>query len=315
MHNEIVTNVALHHIIPGANDRTAFDPKALQELADSIHDNGLAQPITLRPGFLCTTCESFVSDEPERCPACGHESFENVYQIVAGERRFRACKLLKLDDIPAIVRPLTDEQAAAIMLAENTSRADLDPIDEASAYQARIEHFGWSIEDCARQAGVSEIRGQFRIKLLKLRPSLQELVRKNILTLGYAQILADASLDTDRQQSAVTHLNANPNPTPGWFRKEVYRLADEQDQGALFEALPLLGGELAATAPALLIPEPPTPGTCTPPQHGRTLREIVAGQIAFWQDAAESWANLGKPFKKQECQAAAKALQLAFAAI
>lgn len=307
--------IAVAQIIPGANDRTAFDARALQELAASIRDNGLAQPITVRPGFVCASCEAFTTDEPAHCPACGHSEYFPVYQIVAGERRFRACKLLGWPAIPAIVRQLSDEQAAAIMLAENTSRADLDPIDEGRAYQARIAAFGWSIEDCARQAGVSEIRVQFRLKLLRLRPNVQELVRKNILSLGYAQILADANLDTDRQQAAVTRLIANPNPTPGWFRKEAYRLADAQDQGALFEALPLLSDTPVAAAPALLIPEPPTPATATPPRTGRNLREIVSGQIGFWQEAAEAWGNLGKPFKKQECQAAAQALQLAFASI
>jgi ParB/RepB/Spo0J family partition protein len=320
-----VYSLALSQIIPGRNDRTTFEPKALADLAASIRDNGLAQPITVRPGFVCEQCESFrpgfVGDQfqiehPDHCPACGHEStYFGAYQIVAGERRFRACQSLGWAEIPAIVRPLSDEQAAAIMLAENTSRADLDPIDEGQAYQARIDAYGWTVADCARQAGVSEVRIQFRLKLLRLTPYLQDLVRRGNLPLGYAQTIADAGLEPARQQIAVNRLNANPHPTPGWFRQELARLVTEQDQTTMFEDLPLLGETPAAIAPSLLIPEPPHPTTSQPPVMGRTIKDILSGQAAFWQDAADAWDRLGKPFKKQECRASAQALQLALAAI
>lgn len=310
-----VTDLATIRIIPGSNDRTVFEPKALAELAASIRDNGLAQPITVRPGHACTSCEAFTAVEPDHCQSCGNDAFYTVYQIVAGERRFRACRSLGWSSIPAIIREMTDEQAAAVMLAENTSRADLDPIDEARAYQTRMTVFGWSVEDCARHAGVSEIRIHFRLKLLRLTTHVQDLVRRGNLPLGYAQALADANLDGARQNIAVRNLNANPHPTPGWFRQELSRLVTEQDQDSLFESLPLLGDTPIAAAPSLLIPEPPHPATSQPPVTGRTVRDILAGQISFWQDAASAWERIGKPFKKQECQAAAQALQLAFAAI
>jgi ParB family chromosome partitioning protein len=80
------------------------------------------------------------------------------YEIVAGERRYRAVKLLGWIHIPAIVRELSDEAASAIMLAENTGRADLNPIEEANAYQRRVTTFGWSAERIADVAGVSKDR-------------------------------------------------------------------------------------------------------------------------------------------------------------
>src|SRR5579859_5699824 len=95
----------------GNNDRTVFDETGLKGLASSIKDNGLAQPITVRP--LPSEASPF------------------LYEIVAGERRFRACSQnLGWFEIPCIIKDLSDEEASGVMLAENTSRDDLDPIDE-----------------------------------------------------------------------------------------------------------------------------------------------------------------------------------------
>ena len=116
-----LTAIPIDSIRRGDNDRQAFDQVALEELSESIRAHGLVQPITIRP-------------MPD-----GH------YQIVAGERRWRACKLLTWHEIPAIVRDLDDEAASAIMLAENIGRKDLNPIEEANAYHRRMDQFGWSV--------------------------------------------------------------------------------------------------------------------------------------------------------------------------
>ena len=278
-------------ITPGNNDRTVFEPNALRELADSISQNGLIQPITVRP----------IADG-------------ELFQIVAGERRFRAISLLEWVEVPCIVKDMTDEEASAIMLAENVSRADIDPVDEAMAYRSRITLFGWSVAECARQAGVSAIRVQFRLKLLKLRPDVQSLVRNGNIPLGYASILSDADLDADRQMIAFARLRDNPTPTPGWFRRLVGELQAQQNQIGLFASGPLFGEYIPAKedAPSAL---PPSPETHQPPNSGKTVRDIVAGQIRFWQEAAEAWSNLGKPFKRQECEAAAHALTAVLSAI
>ena len=105
-----IANIPVSSIAAGNNDRKEFDPVKLEELAASIAAHGLAQPITVRP--LSGLIPGF--------------------EIVAGERRFRAIsRVLQWDTIPAIVRDLDDEAASAIMLAENTGRADLNPIEEA----------------------------------------------------------------------------------------------------------------------------------------------------------------------------------------
>lgn len=280
-----VENIPTAQIIPGDNDRTVFDQRQIESLAASIAANGLAQPVTVR--ILDT-------DTPDP-----------LYQIVAGERRYRACKLLGMESIPAIVADLTDEEAAAVMLAENTARADLDPIDQALAYQKRMQRFGWSAQTVAEKAGVTSVHVLFRLKLLKLRPNLQDLVRTGSLPLGYAQILADADLDPNRQMLAFSKLRDNPNPTTGWFRRLCGQLLEEQAQRNLFD----MGAFVTCTpAPAAPADEPPHPGTTRAPALGATLQEVIRYQVLFWQRAAASWEKLGKTFKKQECEAAALAL-------
>lgn len=291
-----ITLIDMSTIIPGDNgtgrqDRTKFG--SLADLAASISEHGLIQPITVRP----------VGES-------------DLKQIVAGERRFRACEMLGWSEIPAIVADLTSDEASAVMLAENTGRADLDPIDEGRAYQVRIERLGWTVAECARSAGVSEVRVQFRLKLLKLRTDLQDLVRSGQLALGYAQILADANLDVNRQLLATRALRDQVSPTPAWFRRICAGLLTEQAQGVMFDEMPLFGG-LSVEAPKTTArhADPPTPATHKPPTSGRNVKEVIENQAGFWTQAASAWDKLGKPFKRQECEAAAQALQFVFATL
>lgn len=289
MATHTVNPIAAAQIVPGANDRTTFDPAALQELAASIRQNGLIQPITVR----------------------AIEGTE-MHQIVAGERRYRACtQLLGWDTIPAIVADLTDEEAAAVMLSENVSRQDIDAIDEANAYASRIKLFGWSVAKCAEAAGVSEIRVQFRLKLLNLRPDLQALVKTGSLQLGYAQVLASAGLDSARQLMALAALRDHANPTPAWFRRLCSDLLSQQAQETMLDVAPIFGGALESPVTRAALVEPPHPSTTTPPAVGRSARAKLEAQADFWTDAAGQWERLGRPFKRQECQAAAQALQIA----
>ncbi|HUT15496.1 MAG TPA: ParB/RepB/Spo0J family partition protein, partial [Anaerolineae bacterium] len=147
-----LTAISIDSIRRGDNDRQAFDQVALEELSESIRTHGLVQPITIRP----------MTD--------GH------YEIVAGERRWLACKLLTWHEIPAIVRDLDDEAASAIMLAENIGRKELTPIEEANAYRRRIDQFGWSETQVAGVAGVSLDLVRRRLSLLQLVPEAQTLV-------------------------------------------------------------------------------------------------------------------------------------------
>lgn len=201
-----VTRLALADIRPGANDRTVFDPDALAALAQSIAETGLAQPITVRPSGA-------------------------VYEIVAGERRFRAHELLGEDGIDAIVRCYDDETASRIMLAENLHRDDLDPLDEAAAYRRRMDEFGLTVGEVATMAGVTTARVTTRLPLLRLVPEAADLVRAGALSINHARIMAD--LDVNRQCLALAALAKGLDYFA--FRDVCVRLAEEQATEPLFD--------------------------------------------------------------------------------
>jgi ParB/RepB/Spo0J family partition protein len=313
-----IKQMPVDQIIRGDNDRTVFDAAALDELASSIKEYGLAQPITVRPVSRCTECGTTFGDDDtsEFCSTCGGDTFDSLYQIVAGERRFRACsQVLELAEVPVIVNELNNEQASAIMLAENVARADLDPIDEARAYQSRMDAFGWTVKEVAKKAGVSSVRVQFRVKLLRLRDDLQRLVRDGQIPIGYAQILSDGDLDRNRQLMALGGLRDNPSPTPAWFRKVVGKLVEEQSQDNLFDTDAFFVTQEVDQRESVQFVEPAHPSTSAPPVSGSTVQDIIAGQVSFWMAAASEWEDLGKSFKRQECEAAAQALRLVSASI
>jgi ParB/RepB/Spo0J family partition protein len=279
-----INDIPISQIIPGKNDRTIFDESGLRELTESIKGHGLIQPITVR------------SSKGGR-----------YFEIIAGERRFRACRLLGWQTIPAVVTSLKDEDASAVTLAENIARKSLDPIDEACAYQSRIESFGWSIEDLSKYAGTSTIHIQFRLKLLRLISEIQKLIRGGNILIGYAQILADADLDSNFQLLAFSKLRDNPKPTMGWFRSIVLELKEKQDQGILFKGPLFDKTEATNEVQTKGIPEPPHPETTTPPKIGRNYKEILLNQSNFWEEAARQWEAIGKPFKRNECRSASQA--------
>jgi len=231
-----VQQISTTLIDPGPNHRTVFDEKKLMELADSIQENGLAQPITIRP-----------------LP-------NGRYEIVAGERRFRAFGLLQCKHIPALVRPLSDEEANAVMLVENTGREDLNPMDEARAYARTINEFDWTLTRTAKTAGVSPSKVKNRLKLLKLRPDIQKLVEDAQITVGLAEEMAE--LDHNRQLIALRWLLEQPGtPTRRVFAKLAGQLYAEQQQEVMFdmsaftlqaqvaEALSESGGHLRGVLP------------------------------------------------------------------
>ena len=207
-----IANIPVSSIAAGNNDRKEFDQVKLEELAASIAAHGLAQPITIRP--LSGLIPGF--------------------EIVAGERRFRAIsRVLQWDTIPAIVRDLDDEAASAIMLAENTGRADLNPIEEAQAYQSRIERFDWTPEQIADIAGVSAELVKRRVSLLSLVPDIQHMISFGHLPIGHAEAMT--RLDRNRQLLAIRVLREKENVPLRVFRQIVNQLLEEQSQDALFD--------------------------------------------------------------------------------
>jgi len=284
---ENIREIPLDQIAPSfGNDRTVFDDAALQALADSIRENGLAQPITVR-------------------------SIKGGFQLIAGERRFRAHKLLGLPTIRAIVVVLDDQQAAAVMLAENTGRRDLDPIDEGKAYQRRMNDFGWDIKTVAARAGVSVQVVNNRLKLLTLRDDLQHLVRSGNLQIGYAQVIAEAELDNNRQLIAVRRLQNCPSPSPAWLRKECAELAEQQASNDMFDNALFAAADFSATVGKQEFKQklPPDPRKDTAPINGKTYREVMENQVKFWMDAADKWDRFGKSGQQDRCLAAMSSLQ------
>jgi ParB family transcriptional regulator, chromosome partitioning protein len=146
--------------------RKHFDPEQLQELANSIKTTGgLLQPIVTRP-------------------------LDNKFEIVAGERRWRAAQLAGLSEVSCLVSHYTDEQALQASIIENINRSDLNPIEEAQAFQRLIEEFDYLHEEVAAAVGKSRTAITNALRLLKLDPRVQELLISDQLSEGHGKILA-----------------------------------------------------------------------------------------------------------------------------
>jgi ParB family chromosome partitioning protein len=149
--------------------RKTFDEQPLADLAASIKEKGVLSPILVRP------------IGPDR------------YEIVAGERRWRAAQIAKLHDVPVVVRELPDDQALEIAIIENVQRADLNAIEEGAAYEELITRFGRTQEDVAREVGKSRSHVANTIRLLRLPDSVKAWVREGKLTAGHARTLLGAA--------------------------------------------------------------------------------------------------------------------------
>jgi len=159
--------IRLSDIEPNRNQpRKNFDDAAISALADSIREHGMLQPILVRP----------LPDS-------------NNYQIVAGERRWRAARMLSLSEVPVIVRELSDLETAEIALIENIQREDLNPIEEAKAFQRLQDDFGMKQEEIAKKVGCSRSTVTNALRLLKLPEEVQTMLVKGNITIGHAKAL------------------------------------------------------------------------------------------------------------------------------
>ncbi len=145
--------------------RKEFDEKALSELADSISRHGVIQPLLVRP----------LSD--------------GSYQLVAGERRWRAARLAGLSDVPVVIKELSDSETMEIALIENLQREDLNPIEEAQGLKLLIDTYGLTQEDCASRVGKSRPAIANSLRLLALPDTLLDLVKSGKLSSGHARAL------------------------------------------------------------------------------------------------------------------------------
>ena len=163
------------------NPRKSFNEDSLKELAESINKQGLLQPITVRP------IPEFKVLAPKELKG------KSGYEIVCGARRYRAAKMTDLVEIPCIVREMTDEEAFDAMITENLQRKDVEPMDEARAFN-ELHKRGTSFEELAARFGKSVSFIRLRIKLNDLVPDLAELLEKKELQISHAQELCKISI-------------------------------------------------------------------------------------------------------------------------
>lgn len=164
--------------------RKAFNEKALEELTKSIKQNGIIQPLLVRP----------MSD--------------GSYQLVAGERRWRAARMAGLHEVPVNIREMTDEEASVFALIENLQREDLNPVEEAEGLKSLIETYGFTQEEAADRVGKSRVAVTNTLRLLKLPQSVLTLLGEGKITAGHSRALL--SLDDEKEMlriadSAITN--------------------------------------------------------------------------------------------------------------
>ena len=173
-----ISEIALDQIEANPNQpRREFDAESLQELANSIREIGIVQPITLR------------------------QTDDGRYQIVAGERRWRASQMAGLTAIPAYIRTIGDESVMEMALVENIQREDLNAIEIALAYAHLLENEGMTQEKVADRVGKSRVAVANYLRLLKLPAQVQMALQKRTIDMGHARALL--SLDSPSQQLAV----------------------------------------------------------------------------------------------------------------
>jgi ParB family chromosome partitioning protein len=159
--------------------RTAFDEESMAELVHSIREVGLLQPVVVR--------------------RTGAES----YELVMGERRWRACREAGLDSVPAIVRDTSSDDMLRDALLENLHRADLNPLEEAAAYQQLLDDFGCTHDELASRIGRSRPQISNTLRLLRLAPAVQRRVAAGVLSAGHARtLLAAADMETQERLAA-----------------------------------------------------------------------------------------------------------------
>lgn len=161
--------------------RMRFDEEYLSELADSIEKNGVMQPIIVRPSLT--------------------ES--GKYEIIAGERRWRASKMAKMTDIPVIIRDIDDQLALELALVENIQRQDLTPLEEAGGYQRLIDEFGYTQEELARTVGKSRSHIANLLRLLSMPEELKTYLDKDELSMGHARALLNADKPVELAREVV----------------------------------------------------------------------------------------------------------------
>ena len=164
--NPSVNKLRIMEIEPNHNQpRKDFDEKALSELAESIEQHGVLQPLVVRP------------------------LASGSYQLVAGERRWRAARIAGLTEVPVVIKELTDEEVIEIAMIENLQREDLNPLEEALGYRYMMDELKITQEQAAEKVGKSRPAVANALRLLKLPNEVQEMVKNNLISPGHARAL------------------------------------------------------------------------------------------------------------------------------
>lgn len=175
-----VVTLRLSEIEPNRSQpRTNFDQDALSELADSIAKHGLIQPIIVRP------------------------TSSGAYQIVAGERRWRACRMAGLDEVPVVIKELDDRSYYEIALIENLQREDLNAVEEAQGYKTLIENYGLTQEQVAESVGKSRSAVTNSLRLLNLSEDALKSLENGEITAGHARAILSAANDEMSSQMLI----------------------------------------------------------------------------------------------------------------
>ncbi|KFL27796.1 chromosome partitioning protein ParB [Devosia sp. 17-2-E-8] len=152
-----------------ANPRRDFDPDQLEDLTNSIREKGVMQPLLVRP-----------TNDP------------NIFEIIAGERRWRASQKAGLHDVPVIIRDVDDKEALELAIIENVQRADLSPLEEAMGYGQLMDQFGYTQQDLAQVIGKSRSHVANTLRLLRLPDDVRDMLARGELTAGHARTLITA---------------------------------------------------------------------------------------------------------------------------
>lgn len=163
--------------------RKQFDEAALSDLANSIREHGIIQPLTVR------------------------RLQSGYYQIIAGERRWRAARIAGLDEVPVVVMEADDRKAAELAMIENLQREDLNPMEEAAGFQALVENYHMTQEEAAQRVGKSRSAVTNAMRLLSLSPNVRKLVEEGKLSAGHARALL--TLSPSMQENAAKSVVEN----------------------------------------------------------------------------------------------------------
>lgn len=196
-----IQEIPINQIVPNPNQpRTTFDDEALAELAQSIKELGIVQPLTVRRQGV-------------------------QYQIIAGERRYRAAKIAGLTEVPAYIRDVDDEQVLELALVENIQREDLDPVEIAISYQRLMEECNLTQELLSERVGKKRATVANYLRLLKLPAEIQLGLREHLLQMGHARALLSVS-EYDKQIEIYDRILRE-----GLSVRKVEELAKESDKG------------------------------------------------------------------------------------